>query len=128
MFLQYLDQLVAAQDNSTGPTAITAAIAAFSAAMVQELTPLNATILKLETLLAELVGNAAPGNPDPVTCAQLTAAFDKLIAAINGGDVPVNPTPPIAPADFTPTPYTVKDALADVQATKDLMPFVGTQS
>jgi hypothetical protein len=54
-------------------------------------------------------GTVTGGTPDPVTCAQLTALFDKLTAAI--GSISIN-VPPGTPPDLTPlvTPLDAIDA------------------
>jgi hypothetical protein len=95
-------------------------------------------------------GSVSGGNPDPVTCTQLTGLFDRLIAAIV--DLNVN-TPPSAPPDLTPlvnaitgqippataslpplpalpalVPYTAAAAEADIQASILLLPNLAAVS
>ena len=95
-------------------------------------------------------GTGSGGNPDPVTCAQLTGLFAKLIAAIP--EVNVN-IPPSAAPDLTPlvnaitgqvppataplpalpalpalVPYTTAAAEADIQAAILLLPNLAAVS
>lgn len=54
--------------------------------LINALITLNATLDSFQTFLANLTNAPNGANADPVTCAQLTAQFDKLITAITAGD------------------------------------------
>ena len=91
---------VAIQNLKLGGTDDSAADAQCCAQVVHAIAavaaPLAAIALELPKLAA---GAPAPDFTAIVTelerlRAALTTEFDKLVAAINGGDVPVNPTPP----------------------------------
>jgi hypothetical protein len=95
-------------------------------------------------------GTVTGGTPDPVTCAQLTGLFDKLIAAIPTVNVNIPPgeqpdltplvnaitgqippaTAPLPPLPKVPAlvPYTASAAQADVQAAILLLPNLAAVS
>ena len=54
--------------------------------LINALVTLNATLDSFQKFLANLVAPEGDTNPDPVTCAQLTEQFDKLVKAITDGD------------------------------------------
>ena len=94
-----------------------------TAPIVNELVLIQAALQRIETEL----GTPPTAANDPVTCTQLTGLFDKLIAAMEGGTPPTNPTPPKA-IEFTPQPeYTWEQAIIDINALKAKMPFYGQQ-
>jgi hypothetical protein len=62
---------------------------ATDALLITALTTLNATLDSFQKFLSNLTNGTNGSNPDPVTCAQLTEQFDRLVKAITDGDASI---------------------------------------
>jgi len=91
-----------------------------------DLAPVVDAVNNLIAAVQNITAPGAPGGPGDQTAidADLKAIVDGIRSTDAAGAVPVNPTPPQPTPFVQPAPYTVAQAIADVEAAITQMPNV----